>query len=50
MGVGTFQSFYLGGGVNPASVSGETVKKMFTRQHEGPIVNLDQVCGASSFS
>ncbi|MED6180088.1 hypothetical protein PIB30_006899 [Stylosanthes scabra] len=56
MGIGTFQSFYLGGGANPASVlsgfgteileaafnlSGEEVKKMFTRQH---------VCGASSFN
>ncbi|KAL4359434.1 hypothetical protein AHAS_Ahas08G0077000 [Arachis hypogaea] len=57
VGVGTFQSFYLGGGANPASVlsgfgtdileaafnvSAEEVRKMFTRQHEGPIVNLDQ--------
>ncbi|KAK7261391.1 hypothetical protein RIF29_27700 [Crotalaria pallida] len=56
MGINVFQSFYIGGGANPASilsgfepeiietafnVSGAELRKIFTRQHEGPIVHLD---------
>ncbi|OIW15764.1 hypothetical protein TanjilG_04299 [Lupinus angustifolius] len=56
IGISVFQSFYVGGGANPASilsgfspeiietafnVSGAELKKIFTRQHEGPIVHLD---------
>ncbi|KAG4961284.1 hypothetical protein JHK87_037917 [Glycine soja] len=55
LGIDIFQSFYLGGGAHPASVlsgfepqiletafnaSGEELRKMFTRQHEGPIVHV----------
>ncbi|KAE9600615.1 putative rmlC-like jelly roll protein [Lupinus albus] len=56
MGISVFQSFFIGGGAYPASilsgfepkiietafnVSGAELKKMFTRQHEGPIVHLN---------
>ncbi|KAE9587944.1 putative rmlC-like jelly roll protein [Lupinus albus] len=62
IGISVFQSFYVGGGANPASVlsgfapeiietafnvSGAELKKMFTRQHEGPIVHLDNSLSTS---
>ncbi|TKY48497.1 Vicilin antimicrobial peptides 2-2 [Spatholobus suberectus] len=55
LGVDVFQSFYIGGGAHPASVlsgfepeiletafnaSGAELRKLFTRQHEGPIVHV----------
>ncbi|XP_045802941.1 vicilin-like seed storage protein At2g28490 [Trifolium pratense] len=55
LGLGIFQSFYIGGGSNPVSVlsgfqpevlesafnvSESELKKLFTQQHEGPIVHV----------
>ncbi|RDX66405.1 Vicilin-like seed storage protein, partial [Mucuna pruriens] len=55
LGVDNFQSFYIGGGAHPTSVlsgfepeiletafnaSGAELLKIFTRQHEGPIVHV----------
>ncbi|XP_020223440.1 vicilin-like seed storage protein At2g28490 [Cajanus cajan] len=55
LGVDIFQSFYIGGGAHPASVlsgfepeileaafnaSGAELRKLFTRQYEGPIVHV----------
>ncbi|WJX69405.1 hypothetical protein P8452_53651 [Trifolium repens] len=55
LGLGIFQSFYIGGGSSPVSVlsgfqpqilesafnvSGSELKKLFSKQHEGPIVHV----------
>ncbi|KAI5413152.1 vicilin-like seed storage protein At2g28490 [Lathyrus oleraceus] len=64
LGVGIFQSFYIGGGSNPVSVlsgfhphileaafnvSGAELGRFFTRRHDGPIVHVgDSHAKASS--